>query len=93
MNVLSMREDNLNGIAHFNSKVVIKFQLYNSLFSTLPFHRIEKTGILLPLFQNDCEEGFKRLLSPTEIIETFFEKQKDRLSVLNGTVIAYAKFT
>ncbi len=69
-----MKEDTLNGMSQFNSKVVIKFQLYNSLFSTLPFHRIEKTGILLSLFQNDCEEGFKKLLSPTEIIEIFFEK-------------------
>jgi phosphoenolpyruvate carboxylase len=69
-----MGRDNLNGLLHFNNNVGIKFQLYNSLFSTLPFHRIEKTGILLSLFQSQCEDGFKKLLSPTEIIEVFFNK-------------------
>ena len=83
-----MGKDNLNGLEQFNNNVVIKFQLYNSLFSTLPFHRIEKTGILLSLFQSQCEEGYKKLLSPTEIIETFFERntsyieQKEKLDML-----------
>ena len=62
------------GLQHFKNYVGIKFQLYNSLFTSLPFHRIEKTGILLSLFVNICEEGFKRKLSPTEIIEEFFQK-------------------
>ncbi len=68
--------DNLasRGLQHFKNYVGIKFQLYNSLFTSLPFHRIEKTGILLSLFVNICEEGYKRKLSPTEIIEEFFQK-------------------
>ena len=69
-----MSRDNLNALQQFDNNVVIKFQLYNSLFSTLPFHRIEKTGILLSLFQSQCEEGYKKLFSPTEIIEAFFDK-------------------
>ena len=83
-----MGRENLNGLQNFNNNVVIKFQLYNSLFSTLPFHRIEKTGILLSLFQSQCEEGFKKLLSPTEIIEFFFDKhttykeQQEKLDML-----------
>ena len=83
-----MGKDILNGLEQFNNNVVIKFQLYNSLFSILPFHRIEKTGILLSLFQSQCEEGYKKLLSPTEIIETFFDKhttykdQKEKLDML-----------
>ncbi|MEP6584686.1 MAG: phosphoenolpyruvate carboxylase, partial [Ginsengibacter sp.] len=35
---------------------------------------IEKTGILLSLFVNICEEGYKKKLSPVGIIEEFFEK-------------------
>ncbi len=62
------------GLQHFKNYVGIKFQLYNSLFTSLPFHRIEKTGILLSLFVNICEEGYKKKLSPTEIIEEFFSK-------------------
>jgi phosphoenolpyruvate carboxylase len=68
--------DNLasRGLQHFKNYVGIKFQLYNSLFTSLPFYRIEKTGILLSLFLNICEEGYKRKLSPSEIIKDFFSK-------------------
>ena len=60
------------GLQQFNNNVGIKYQLYNSLFSSLPFHRIEKTGILLSLLLNNCEEGYKKRQSPTEILENFF---------------------
>ena len=45
------------GLQQFRNEVGIKFQLYNSLFTSLPFHRIEKTGILLSLLSNNCEEN------------------------------------
>jgi phosphoenolpyruvate carboxylase len=61
-------------LENFKKDVGIKFQLYNSLFTSLPFHRIEKTGILLSLFLNHCEEGYKKKLSPLEIVELFFSK-------------------
>lgn len=62
------------GLQHFKTYVGIKYQLYNSLFTSLPFHRIEKTGILLSLFVNICEEGFKKKMSPAEIVQDFFQK-------------------
>jgi phosphoenolpyruvate carboxylase len=62
------------GLQQFKNLVGIKFQLYNSLFTSLPFHRIEKTGILLSLLLTYCEEGYKKKQSPEEIIEDFFEK-------------------
>jgi len=58
----------------FKMTVGTKFQLYNSLFTSLPFHRIEKTGILLSLFLVHCEEGYKKGMSPWQIVESFFEK-------------------
>lgn len=61
-------------LQQFRNEVGIRFQLYNSLFTSLPFHRIEKTGILLSLLSNNCEEGYKKKLSPVEIIEDFFNK-------------------
>lgn len=61
-------------LQQFRSEVGIRFQLYNSLFTSLPFHRIEKTGILLSLLSNNCEEGYKKRLSPVEILEDFFNK-------------------
>lgn len=61
-------------LQQFRSEVGIRFQLYNSLFTSLPFHRIEKTGILLSLLSNNCEEGYKKKLSPADIIDDFFAK-------------------
>jgi phosphoenolpyruvate carboxylase len=75
-------------LQQFKNHVGIKFQLYNSLFTSLPFHRIEKTGILLSLLLNFCEEGYKKKLSPVQIIEGFFEKhtaytrEQDKLDLL-----------
>ncbi|HEU4471176.1 MAG TPA: phosphoenolpyruvate carboxylase, partial [Flavisolibacter sp.] len=61
-------------LENFKNEVGIKFQLYNSLFTSLPFHRIEKTGILLSLFHNHCEEGYEKGMSPAEIVNDFFRK-------------------
>jgi phosphoenolpyruvate carboxylase len=75
-------------VERFKNLVGVKFQLYNSLFTSLPFHRIEKTGILLSLFLSVCEEGFKKKLSPKQIIEDFFNKhtssmkEEDQLDLL-----------
>src|SRR6201991_2800469 len=69
-----MNQQNNRNLQQFRNEVGIKFQLYNSLFTSLPFHRIEKTGILLSLLSNNCEDGYKRKASPTEIINDFFNK-------------------
>jgi phosphoenolpyruvate carboxylase len=61
----------------FQNSVGIKFQLYNSLFLSLPFYGVDKTGILLSLFNTDCEEGFAAGKSPTEIIDSFFENNTE----------------
>ncbi|MBO9660231.1 MAG: phosphoenolpyruvate carboxylase, partial [Chitinophagaceae bacterium] len=68
-----MNQSNKN-LTQFRNEVGIRFQLYNSLFTSLPFHRIEKTGILLSLLSNNCEEGYKKNQSPINIIEDFFGK-------------------
>jgi phosphoenolpyruvate carboxylase len=83
-----MDHHSAHGLQQFNNNVGIKFQLYNGLFSSLPFHRIEKTGMLLAVLLNNCEEGFKANLSPASIIESFFEKhtsytkEQDKLDLL-----------
>ena len=58
-------------LLRFRNAVGVKFQLYNSLFTSLPFHKIEKTGILLSLFQVFCEESFEKGKSPAEIVDSF----------------------
>jgi phosphoenolpyruvate carboxylase len=58
----------------FNQEVVTRFELYNSLFQTLPFYQVKDTGILLPFFSSHCEKETVAQSSPTEIIESFFKK-------------------
>ena len=58
----------------FNDNVLSKYQVYNSIFLTLPYDEIGKTGALLPLFQDICESGFQKNKNPTEIVEQFFSK-------------------
>ena len=75
-------------LQQFKNLVGIKFQLYNSLFTSLPFHKIEKTGILLSVLLMQCDEGYKKRLSPDEILESFFKTQttlvneEDKLDIL-----------
>ncbi len=58
----------------FNNEVVTRFELYNSLFQTLPFYQVKEIGILLPFFSSHCEKGATKQQSPTAIIESFFKK-------------------
>ncbi len=75
-------------LQHFKNDIGIRFQLYNSLFTSLPFHRIEKTGILLSLLLSNCEDGYLKRQSPVTIIDEFFSKHtayitdKEKLSLL-----------
>lgn len=61
-----------NNLEQYKNLVALKFQLYNSLFTALPFHKIEKTGVLLSLLLNNCEEGYPNKMSPADIMENFF---------------------
>lgn len=69
-----MAQASIRELENFKKDVGIKFQLYNSLFTSLPFHRIEKTGIMLSLFLTHCEEGYKKKERPLDIVENFFAK-------------------
>ena len=68
---------NLSGrLEQFQNHVGIKFQLYNSLFLSLPFYGVDKTGILLSLFGTRCEEGFAAGRNPMDIIDGYFAEQE-----------------
>jgi phosphoenolpyruvate carboxylase len=58
----------------FNNEVVSRFELYNSLFLTLPFYKVKDTGTLLPLFIKYCEDGVNNHDTPADIINAFFKK-------------------
>ncbi|MGJ5642870.1 phosphoenolpyruvate carboxylase [Formosa sp. S-31] len=67
-------------LTRFNQNVLSKYQIYNSIFMTLPFDSITKTGVLLPLFHETCKKGFESGDDPTTIVETFFKKYQARRS-------------
>tara|TARA_Y100000768_G_scaffold199586_1_gene150021 strand:+ start:2731 stop:5301 length:2571 start_codon:yes stop_codon:yes gene_type:complete len=61
-------------LERFNEHVLSKFEIYNSLFLTLPFKSILKTSLLLPLFSEHCKSGYNEKKSPLFIVESFFDK-------------------
>ncbi len=67
-------------IERFNEHVLSKFEIYNSLFLTLPFKSILKTSLLLPLFSEHCKTSYGKKKSPLYIVESFFDKYCIELS-------------
>ena len=65
-------------LVRFQQNVLSRYQIYNSIFMTLPFDTITKTGVLLPLFHETCQKGFQQGDNPTTIVETFFKKYQAR---------------
>ena len=61
-------------IERFNQDVLSKYNIYNSVFITLPFHSIDNTGALLPLFTDICDTGFKKQETPKEIVDFFAQR-------------------
>lgn len=91
-----MNQTTSSALQKFQDTVGLRFQLYNSLFLSLPFYGVDKTGILLSLFLTNCEEGFAKDLSPTEIIESFFKnhtsiQDEDRKLDLLFRFVQYAE--
>lgn len=73
---------------NFQDSVVTKYNIFNSLFLSLPYKGIFQTGSILPLITQKCEEGFSNGKSPVEIINAFFDEimenadDKKRLDLL-----------
>jgi phosphoenolpyruvate carboxylase len=59
-------------LERFENEVLSRFNLYNSVFSTLPYSNISKTATLLPFFAEFCKQGFDQNKNPIEIVTDFF---------------------
>ena len=72
----------------FNEKVLSKYNIYNSIFSTLPYENIYNTGYMLPLFSELCKHSYEKNMDPESIVENFFNQyckeysEKDKFSLL-----------
>ena len=73
----------------FSEKVLSKFYLYNSIFSTLPYESIADTGQLLPLFTEVCNKGYNEKRDPKFIVETFFKKYCENYSEKEKTGLLF----
>ena len=54
---------------HYENLVELKYQLYNSLFLTLPLDTVEEIGLLLPLLEELSHKGLEGGENPEEILE------------------------
>ena len=61
-------------IEKFRQIVENKFQIYNSLFMSLPYDKMTNIGMLLPFLYEESKEGYEQGKSPEVIIEEFFQK-------------------
>lgn len=59
-------------LKEFKTSVTNKFNIYNSLFLSLPYANIENVGMLIPLLFEQCDKGLREGKQPQEILESFF---------------------
>lgn len=64
-------------VKEFDQSVKNKFNVYNSLFLSLPFRKISNIGILIPLMQEACKKGLDAGKEPLPILDSFFESQAE----------------
>ena len=65
---------------HYENLVELKYQLYNSLFLTLPLDAVEQAGLLLPLLEETSSNGLSDGLNPEEILDQFKDKLVSHLA-------------
>ncbi|WP_188616656.1 phosphoenolpyruvate carboxylase [Cloacibacterium rupense] len=61
----------------FRQVVETKFQIYNSLFMSLPYDKMTNIGMLLPFLYEESRDGYEEGKSPEEIVEEFFKKHTE----------------
>lgn len=61
----------------FRQIVENKFQIYNSLFMSLPYDKMTNIGMLLPFLYEESKNGYQAGKTPEEIVEEFFTNHTD----------------
>ncbi len=60
-------------LEEFQKLVNNKFNIYNSLFLNLPYHKDSNIGILIPILYDACQQGLASGQDPQEILDSFFD--------------------
>ncbi|PQA92556.1 Phosphoenolpyruvate carboxylase, type 1 [Chryseobacterium piscicola] len=66
-----------NRAEKFRQIVENKFQIYNSLFMSLPYDKMTNIGMLLPFLYEESKTGYEAGKTPEEIVEEFFTSHTD----------------
>ena len=70
----------------YTTAVARPFEVYNSIFLTLPLDGIRGTGVQVPLFKETCRKALSSGASPRELVEAYFDQagvaEQDRASLL-----------
>ena len=74
---MDVQENLALSAANYENYVGLKFQLYNSLFLTLPLDGIRNTGMFIPILNEYCLNRLAEGHSPKDIIEQFFDEFKE----------------
>jgi len=61
----------------FRQIVENKFQIYNSLFMSLPYDKMTNIGMLLPFLYEESKNGYQAGKTPEVIVEEFFTNHTD----------------
>ncbi|UOU97895.1 phosphoenolpyruvate carboxylase [Chryseobacterium daecheongense] len=61
----------------FRQIVENKYQIYNSLFMSLPYDKMTNIGMLLPFLYEESKNGYEAGKTPEEIVEEFFKSHTD----------------
>ncbi|MBK8554959.1 MAG: phosphoenolpyruvate carboxylase [Lewinellaceae bacterium] len=71
------------------SPLALLYHTYNSLFLSLPFSGIEKTGTTLALFSQLCSEGLAAGKNPADIVRDFWSEHCDGKSIEEKTALLF----
>ncbi len=64
-------------VRDFERLVANRFNVYNSLFLSLPFQQVRRIGVLIPLMEDYCARGLEEGKNPIEILDAFFAQHTD----------------
>ncbi len=64
----------LTALEKFEQNVWLRYKVFNGIFLSLPFKGIKRSGSLLELFREMCEDEIGTQSAPKQIVEKFFDK-------------------
>lgn len=61
----------------FRQNVQNRFQVYNSLFMSLPYDKMTNIGMLLPFLYEESRTGYEAGKSPEQVLDEFFQNHTE----------------